>query len=197
MARSASVMVIHDGAAPALVACLMAERVQDVVVWVPPASSDLRSAAHDDDDVLQAIQRQQEVVGWHRTLVGRDAGIPPGAASTLRRAMALLQAAADALGQGCSTVVWPVVCSGDLTAIEEAGELASGVTRMVWLAQPRHRVAAKAPGPDFRVETPFADLTAAQIADLAEDLRAPLSLCVGPAGAAQGAAVRAPARMGA
>lgn len=193
MARSASVMVINDGAAPALVACLMAERVQDVVVWVPPASSGLRTAAQDDESVLQAIQHQQEVLGWLRTLVGRDSGAHSASAPALQRAAALLQAAGDALALGCSTVVWPVVCSSDVAAIEEAGELASGVTRLTWIAQPRLGGVAKVPGPDFRIETPFADLTMAQIADLAEDLRAPLELCIGTAAVAGARAAQTPA----
>jgi len=179
-------MVINDGAAPALVACFMAERIQDVVAWVPPASSELRTAAQDGDGVLEAIRHQQEVLGWLRTVVGRDSGHHPASPPALRRAAALLQAAGDALSLGCSAVVWPVVCSGDVSAIEEAGELASGITRLVWLAQPRLGGADKGIGPDFRVQTPFADLTMPQIADLAEDLRVPLELCI-PSPTAAGA----------
>ncbi len=180
MARSASVMVIHDGAAPALVACFMADRIPDVIAWVPPATSGLRSSTGSDDEILRVVERQQEVVCWGRTVVGIDPTGAAGAAPALRRASSLLQAASQALALGCTTVVWPVVCSGDAGAIDEAGELASGVTRLVWLAQPRHGGGGKVLGPDFRIETPFADLTMPQIADLAEDLRVPLELCPDP-----------------
>ena len=190
------VLVIHDGSLAAMVACLMAPSLGEVVAWLPAPGSLLRGrgAGEAMQDAL-AVQ-QAEILGLGRLVrAGSIAPLPPdGVASGelqrsssvgggiwrgMARSIELLLAIAHAREHRCRRVIWPVICDGSIDAMFEVTERATLVTRLAWLDPPGEegefqRSGGEEAAGSVRVETPFADLTAEQIAEMASDLDAPV-----------------------
>lgn len=175
MADSELTLIIHDGGLPGLVAAMLAPESASVVAWIPPSGSRLRAHDLDDAQVVDAVARQGERLGWRETLLAGEPRRTPG--SPLSLSHDLLSAVAIAASRGCSTVVWPVVCGADLDALYEVAERAQAITRLAWLDLPGGPEDGPGSVPAIVIQTPFADLTAAQLAEMAEDLGAPVSLC--------------------
>ena len=101
-------------------------------------------------------------------------GVQPGE----RENHLLLQAGATALRHACPTIVWPVVPQGpapDSPAPVEA--IANIVNRATLMSRLVSLDAGQAGIPEVRVETPFVDLSDAQLADLACDVGARFEDC--------------------
>lgn len=162
-------IVISDGSLPGLVAAAVAseETVRrdnlgtgTPMIWVPvsrPASA-------------ESVQRHASSLGvrvseWSG---GHEDGISVlgGAATRL-----LLDAGAVALDAGCSVIIWPVMHQArssqqlpDVETIADSVNRATLVGRLVSLDAPSAGL------PEVRFETPYVDMTDAQLAELACDL---------------------------
>ena len=158
------VLVIHDGSLAAMVACLMAPSLGEVVAWLPAPGSLLRGrgAGEAMQDAL-AVQ-QAEILGLGRLVrAGSIAPLPPdGVASGelqrsssvgggiwrgMARSIELLLAIAHAREHRCRRVIWPVICDGSIDAMFEVTERATLVTRLAWLDPPgEEEIRALPPG---------------------------------------------------
>lgn len=183
--RAERICVIHDGGLPALVACLMADDPGQVVAWCPPVGSRWEAAGIGGDEEItpihrRAAERQGELLGLARVSFAEPrsaANIHPAGPALEATAM-LLAAAMEAVAEGCTALIWPICCGGDLGALAAAAEKASLISRLVQLDLHTSRLPRPPAGaPELSVETPFADLTPGQIAELALDLDAPAHAC--------------------
>ncbi len=160
--RAGRVFVVFDGSPACFACCAMSPDSRRTVLWAPPGFA----------GGAELMTHAARLLDLGDT-VSRDAGerVPdhPGPLGETRMLLLALERAASL---GCSRVVWPVVCGPDLDAMTAAAELAELVTRIGWIAFPKVSP---------RVETPLADLTPAQVADLLEDLRVPMELLSAPA----------------
>lgn len=172
------ILIIHDGGLPALVACLMVPNLSDVIAWIPPAGSSLRSAGADPVSQAAFVRQQADLLGFGKvvTPTPETAG-PSEHHRVFEQSRTLLRAAADAAALGCRRVVWPVVAGDRAQDLLELSERAALVNRLLWLAEAARTTDPGAAPPAPRLETPFIDLTPAQIADAAKDLDAPLAAC--------------------
>ncbi len=181
------VLVINDAGLAGLTACLMHSAPEGVVVWSPPEGSALLSDGGEvltqDRSVL--LSRQADVLGFAR-VIEREAIEPEsGRSGGVGLGIDLLRAVADAVALGCEAVVWPIVSGDDLDRLFEAAECSQLVTRLASLERLTAAFAdstdrsptGPAPEPVVRVETPFIDLTPAQVSEMADDLDAPRELC--------------------
>lgn len=164
--------VVHDGGLGPLVASLLGDAPDRVVAWCPPLGTDWgegpMTASH-----REAVAAQAEALGYARMLHSdhRPIGgvISPG--SGLERSALLLSAAADVAGEGCTRLIWPVMCGGDLELLCATTEKAHLIGRLLSIDP------AGDAGDPITVDTPLADLTRVQVAELAYDLDAPIGLC--------------------
>ena len=164
------VLVINDGALPALIASLMAGDGASVAAWVPLGAD------------VAAVKRQARALGYGAVIESDQAG----EVSAL-----LLAACREAAARGILRVIWPVCHGSDLDRIAETVERATLVSRLAAL----DRLGAALVGIDGRlspeVEYPLADLGVLEVAELAVDLDVPEGLAhVGPEYAAAMAGVR-------
>lgn len=188
-------LVISDGSLPALVATAMVSEegasgaraapgdLPGIVWCVPPAGEagdEFRPACE------RAAGRQADIygLGFLSTADARGeeallADGPPGQGE----AMTLIRAAYLAAQHQCRRVIWPVLAerdprSGepDLTSVARSIDRALLAGRLASLDLDRAEWSA-AGVPEVRVETPFVDLTDAQLADLSRDLEVPAETC--------------------
>lgn len=172
------ILVISDGGIASAVTLAMPARTDHVTAWVPPEGSPCFDAPAAGAVVgpasLAATQRLADLLGLRgveRCKAPWIAGATAGAPS----AMILLAACEDARRLGCGVVAWPVICNDDPDRMLAADETASLVARLSWLADPLAPASAAATSRHLpSVRTPLADLTIAQIADLALDLDVPM-----------------------
>ncbi len=191
-AAAGATLVIHDGGLAALVACLLVESAADglesegqprpsIDVWAPPGGPPIFSRPVDDATRRDCIERQADVLAL-RAVHWADRPRPPGSRpDPLAASRLLLDAVETGVRAGCDRVLWPIWHGPALDAIHAAVERAAFVEQLaaIDLAPP-----GSGPGAiDVRVETPFAELTASQLLDLARDLDAPLELCWHDSGA--------------
>ncbi|MEQ8850779.1 MAG: hypothetical protein RIB32_03245 [Phycisphaerales bacterium] len=158
-----AVLVITDGGPAALVAALMADDPASVHMWIG------RDVSPDD---AQVIERQARAIGAPPPQ--RESGDPTQRGPSAR----LLAAMHAARACGAGRVIWPIHHGADLDALLGTVERATLVTHLARLDVESADAATgvdDAPAP--RVETPFADLTTRQIAELVVDLDAPLDDC--------------------
>jgi hypothetical protein len=174
--RRTTKLVITDGGLPGLVAGVIAseETVRGEnpdggapVLWCPVARG------------LEAARRHAGALGLGVVDAGAS-GVDAGGATDSgdRMNRMLLDAAVAALRAACPVVVWPWVPRGPssdtpapVEAIGAAVNRAALVSRLVSLD------AAEAGIPEVRIETPFVDLSDAQLADLACDVGARFEDC--------------------
>lgn len=180
MTSAEPILIIHDGGLPALVACLMVPDFSDVIAWVPPAGSSLRGVGADHIAQSAFVRQQADLLGFGRVLTPAGPGetdADAGAHRVFEQPRTLLRAAADATALGCRRWVWPIVAGDRAQDLLEFSERAALINRLLWLAEAaRTTDPGAAPSPP-RLETPFIDLTPAQVADAARDLDAPLAAC--------------------
>ncbi len=184
-------LVVHDGSLAALVACLMAPELHEVVAWMPPSGSPLRGLGAPEQTQASLVTQQAELLGYGGVASGeplsaqKHTGEPQPASRSIQTSRHLLEAIAAAQALGCRRVIWPVVAGESMSEMAEAAERAALLNRLCWLGleEPRPRDGRLSPEPGasagkpIRVETPFVDLTSAQVLEMAEDLGAPMQLC--------------------
>lgn len=180
-----SVLIISDGGLPALVSCMLAINPEAVAVWVPPigAAGLDHAAARIGPQHRAAAERQADLLGLRGVEVSApmpwpsegDADHQADQAAVPTSAILLL-ATAEARRLGCSDLIWPVVCGGDLDELASAAERARLVSRLSMLPGHQGRSRSGVPGL-IRIRTPLADLTPQQVAELALDLDAPTQTC--------------------
>lgn len=172
-------MVIDDGSLGALAACVSARIEHLRGGTLPSADGPVVWAAADEDT---EGKRRREAAAAHAAhcefdiVEGSVCDVGSETGGGRRETAMLLGAAWAAVRLGISRVVWPVHRLGDgespsLEAAAKAVDRALLVTRLMSLDADEHGV------PSFRIETPYADLTDRQMAELAADLDAPASLC--------------------
>lgn len=176
--KSDSVLVICDGDLPALTACA-AVRIEHSQHGIPPrdAGSIVWMPWSDDSDHATRVEASSACASHCDFIFAQGAAskaesVWPGEGETRM----LLDASAAAVRRGIARVIWPVQHLGDgsashLDVAARAVDRALLVTRLVALDADAHEL------PSFRIETPYADLTDRQMAELAADLDAPAWLC--------------------
>lgn len=167
--RGGRVLVVYDGSAACVACCAIAPDPRRVVLWMPPGGS-----GHPIEQTRSAMTHQARLMDLG-DVCDADGGAAwrehPGPLGETRMLLLAMERGAEL---GCGRVVWPVVCGPDLDGMAAAAETAELVTRLGWIAFP---------GGSPRIETPLADLTPEQVAELLEDLRVPAELLGAPAGA--------------
>jgi hypothetical protein len=156
---ASAALIIDEGDLPALVACALQGRAGRLLVYHPrgsdPASPRRESAARSHAEALDAAEFIAEPCF--------------GTADDLwRETCAVVGAAAAACAAGCSRVVWPRQVGPDPRPVAHAAERAALVGALAQVGC--------APGAPERlvVELPVVDLTDGQLAELAEELGAPM-----------------------
>jgi hypothetical protein len=157
-------LLIDRGDLPALV-CLCLERSNEALVLWHALETDEAAAAR-----LNVVNEHLEVFGASRLLLSRAAEAPGGGGAPpadLREAHLVLTACVDAVGLGCTRVVWPRMGGAD----------ARGLAPPVIQAMLFERVVEESGGgAGIVVDLPVVDLTDRQLAELAADLPAPMHL---------------------
>jgi hypothetical protein len=129
---------------------------------------------------VEAVSRQAELLGLEMIegpgLLAAANGLATGVGSAGLRETLELTAACDAAARaGCDVVTWPAhAATGDALDLDRIAAIADRavlVSRLVAIDSAAHGV------PGIRVETPFADFTDRQIADLAAELELPTAAC--------------------
>jgi hypothetical protein len=151
-------LIIDEGDLPSLVVAALQGRPAGLVVYHPrgtdPAAGRRESAA----------RWHAEALGVERLLVETVAEAAPD----LAESCLLVRAAAVACGSGCNRVVWSRQVGPDPGPVAQAAERAVLVSALAQVGC--------APGAEERlvIELPVVDLADAQLADLAEELGAPM-----------------------
>lgn len=177
---SGGVLVLADGGLPGLVACAAAWGEQGgsprrpiPLVWCPPTGTLSQNQRR------LAASRQAQFYSLSFVAVPGEEAIPHAPTPGQRLTHTLVAAAYFAAGHACARVVWPVCPGGSGAAADEldparladATDRALLVTRLAGMDGPEHGC------PSIRVDTPHADLTDTQLAELAIDLDVPVHLC--------------------
>ncbi len=168
------ICIIHDGGLPALVACLMADDPESVVAWCPPIGS-----AWGEGEITplhrRASEQQADLLGLGRVCFASERPLTSllPAAPALEHTALMLAAASEAVGERCTRLIWPVQCGDDLRAMSAVAEKASLINRLLEIEL--HTIAGGST--ELTIETPFADLSKTQVAELALDLDAPAHVC--------------------
>jgi hypothetical protein len=122
---------------------------------------------------LQAIARQCEL--FTLPVLSPTAAAEPAAPSPEAESHHLLSATHLAARNGFTTVLWPASAAAgdslDLDRIAQITDRALLVSRLVAIDADSHGA------PSIRIETPYADLTDRQIADLIADMELPIESC--------------------
>ncbi|MEM8836194.1 MAG: hypothetical protein AAGD00_10270 [Planctomycetota bacterium] len=162
-------LVIADGGVPWAVAALMGNLPERHQPWVGPVGVSMGGEV-----VSEAMHRAvQELADIHLFAQPMHTSEKP---ERLTDTTGLLLAAArDARRLNCQRVLWPVCCGDDVTGLYRAAELAALLGRVVSVeSAPSDRIG---PTPEVVIEVPLADLTEAQVADLALDLDLATASC--------------------
>jgi hypothetical protein len=157
-------LLIDRGDLPSLVAVALEAKPERLVLYhaqEPEPAGRKRRAAAEEHGAMYGVRR---VVVEPIPPLGTGAGAPDG----LAQAGLLLGAVAAARRLACSGVIWPHGVGPDPEAVGLAVERASLVSALFEVSGD-HRAAG-----EMTIDLPLVDLTAAQLADLAEDTGAPL-----------------------
>ncbi|MCB9846483.1 MAG: hypothetical protein H6811_10925 [Phycisphaeraceae bacterium] len=125
------------------------------------------------------IARSEAAAAQAETFDLERIDLAPSAASTPQdRTLVLLRACYEAVARGATSLTWPDQLESpepgawpDLDELALCVDRALLVGRLVSLDSPPHGIQ------EFRVETPYIDLTDRQLAELAMDLAVPVELC--------------------
>lgn len=166
-------LVIADGGLPAMVAALLGQPPEDVILWVPPLGVALpeNDAARLTPVHIEAARGQGEALSVRRVEACGTLTWPSRAAQPPTAAVLLL-ACEFAARTGCTSIIWPVVHGENPDRIFASEETASLVSRLATLSMSTGR---NQDSPIFSL--PLVDLTPRQVADLALDLNVPTDLC--------------------
>ncbi|MFM9956769.1 MAG: hypothetical protein ACKVZJ_01725 [Phycisphaerales bacterium] len=196
------ILVINDGSLPALVASLMARDLERVTAWIPPSGSSLRGLGADEASQASLVNQQSDLLAYER-VIAASALQRPVPERWIEQPQSLLSAMNVARALGCLRVIWPIVAGDRLSEMLEFAERAALINRLSWLGESERASTAEravpaavsghatvghgtvhgggtgagVPSHAFRLETPFIDLTTAQVAEIARDLDAPLQAC--------------------
>jgi hypothetical protein len=180
-------LIINDGSLAGLVACWAEGVVRPAANRKPGAAQTAPMAWFPMDDRparerrREAIGRQVELcslAGFSERMVMRfdvplHAAVHEGAARGGKQSAKLFSAAVEAISLGMSRVIWPIHAGAardvDIDALADVCDRALLVGQLVGLDAPRSADSAA-----LRIETPYADLTDAQVMDLALDMDVPL-----------------------
>lgn len=184
-------LIIHNGGYASLLASLIAESEANsaetigsgrgvLYAWLPTVGSGLFA---DEPPYVQGsisarnraemVDRQAKLFGFREVFADDPAGSRhrPTVSSLLLRAVEI---AAD---NRCERVIWPVSVGDDLEALQRVTEQAALVTE---LAATEPDLLGGDGDSVIRVYTPLADLDEHGLAELAEDLGAPMEACWRP-----------------
>lgn len=153
---SEKALIIDDGGLTPLLATLLAPDPGRLVLWTPPAEGVAV------EETLAIVRRRSDALGCDSVVSGGRAENPAGRFGVARM---LLCACEAALRERCGVVVWPA-SRGD--NVDEMAGLADRARLIAFLAD------LESGGGGPRLETPFLDLTDAQVLMLAEDADAPM-----------------------
>ncbi len=173
-------LVISDGSIASLVACAAAREAivsaggdekapRPIVLFVPVGDETNRARR-------MAVEKQARLYELD-IAEGRAELRGPGAHGSfgagLSESVNLISATYQAAQLGCDLVVWPVQFTGtpEVERIARVVDRALLVTRLASLDGTEHG------RPAIRVDTPFADLTDKQMADLVIDMNTPVEMC--------------------
>jgi hypothetical protein len=170
--RPDRVLVMVDGDLPSVVAAAKAKQAAPTVSGSVASGPVLWPAMDPSDaDRRAACVRLASALGLG-LLERRSRSMGPDQHGWTSPSRLLLDACTDAATAGRSEVIWPVQFpSVEIDAITRAVDRALLVTRLMALDASMHAT------PFLHVETPFVDLSDAQVADLAADLSAPVACC--------------------
>lgn len=172
-------LVISDGSLASLVACATAretivsaggdEKTARPVVLFTPVGDETNRARR------QAIEKQAKLYELDIAEVRgelRGPGAHGSFGAGLHETLNLIQATYQAASLGCDLVLWPVQFAGapEVEKIARVVDRALLVTRLASLDSAEHG------RPAIRVDTPFADFTDKQLADLAIDMNVPIEM---------------------
>lgn len=165
------ILVLSDGDLASLVACAAVGQGENAnAAEVLPCSW-----APGDLTRLASVTRQAELCGLPISKLRLGPPTQPTGGMGAFQTSILLQAALAAAGASIATVVWPAHAGPgvepDLDRVALVLDRALLVTRLVALDADEHGI------PAFRVDTPYADFTDRQLAELAIDLDAPIQAC--------------------
>ncbi len=169
-------LILHDGGPLALLAVAITREAAALAGGANPGQPPARVAAI----MFPSVVRSQASMQRHCEAMGIDVlEITPLALSTLppvsREAHELLHAATFAAFQRFERVIWPVSAAIgdhlDLDRISAIVDRALLISRLVALDSRDHGT------PGIRIETPYADFTDRQVADLAADMELPVEAC--------------------
>lgn len=152
---SEKALIIDDGGLTALLATLLAPDPGRVVLWTPPMDG------AKVEETFALVRRKGETLGCETAECGGRADNPGGRFHVARM---LLSACEVALKARCGVVVWPAN-RGD--RVDDMAAMADRARLVGFLAD----LETSGAGP--RLETPFLDMTDAQVLMLAEDADAP------------------------
>lgn len=187
MTHPGKVLVLADGGLAGLLAIAAAREAVAAFHAMPRGAGDEprpmvmflpRDAAQTD---LRAAAVRRQAARYDLELVAAPMGVGGlmgGGETGLADSIALSLAAGLATAAGVPEVVWPAFFGRaaepdhvDLDALARACDRAVLATRMAALDAHEHRV------PSIRIKTPYADLSARQLAELALDLNVPIESC--------------------
>lgn len=159
MQDTGQVLVIDDGRLGGLLATLLVQDRALVGTAVAPASAPGADEARPAR--LRALQRRAELLG-----LGAVHELPATGWSSgpLNTAGTILAAAALAIDLHATRLVWPAHFGDDLDSLACASDRLRLLDALIGVEAPA-----------LSIESPFIDLTDAQLADLALDLDAPLA----------------------
>lgn len=181
-------LVISDGGAAALVAAAIAseeaaamhapEGQAASVLW-PAGGGAIPTLA-----VTESVERQAKALSLRRVDAPVAKPLSRAAASgSEAETMLLLRAATLAAELGLRRVVWPVQ-GGGVTTAEGLRIAAARADRALLVGRLATIDASEHGLPEIVIETPMVDLSDVEVADLIQDLAAPLDLCWFKTGAA-------------
>ncbi len=163
--RPERALLIDDGGPAALAATLLCPHPERLILLL-----DL-DAATAPEARLAAIRRKADLLGCAEVIEGSSPQAPAktGPRQAVSRSLRLLEAGAEGLSRGCDRVIWPLQAGEDFETLSreaDRGRLAS------------HLLNVDAPSDaPISLDLPLIDLTDRQLAELLDDLDAPLACC--------------------
>ena len=150
-------LLIDDGDLPSLVVAALVGRPAGLVLYHPRGSD-------------PAAARRESAARWHAEALGVERIIvePSAAAGDLAESCLLMRAAALGLASGCNRVAWPRQVGPDPLLVTQAAERAGLIGALVQVG------CDPGAGERLIVDLPVVDLADSQLADLADELGAPL-----------------------
>jgi len=162
--RPERILLIDDGGPAALAATLLCPHPERLTLLV-----DLDGAAAPNAR-LAAIRRKADLLGCSEVIEApRSPPMPKGPRQDIHRSIRLLEAGGEGLSRGCDRVIWPIQAGDDFEAMCEAADRARLASHLLNVDAP--------PDAPISLDAPLLDLADRQLAELLDDLDAPLECC--------------------